>query len=110
MTQPMPPAGALPLDDLMELATPLLREAFDNMPPEQAAVTALGRRIRAEVERIYTAGRAEAFLSAAAMVEAIKPESTNGASQRAMEAYGLSLATALRITARLVATATEVKP
>ncbi|MEO3929256.1 hypothetical protein ABGB07_36205 [Micromonosporaceae bacterium B7E4] len=58
------PAEALDLDAVMELATPLLREAFDEMPPEQAAVTALGRRIRAEVERIYIAGRTAAAADA----------------------------------------------
>ncbi|MFD6565494.1 hypothetical protein [Micromonospora profundi] len=107
MTQPTPstagPTDHLPLDVVMELATPLLREALDDMPPEQAAVTALGRRIRAEVERIYTAGRVEAFQAAAKMVEEIRLESTSSGSQRALEAYGLSIATALRITAKLAA-------
>ncbi|MEU8334707.1 hypothetical protein [Micromonospora tulbaghiae] len=69
-----PNSDTPPFDVVMELATPLLREAFNDMPPEQAAVTALGRRIRSEVERIYTAGRAEARLTAAAMVEEARLE------------------------------------
>lgn len=42
-------------EPLLELATPLLAEALP-MPPEQAVITALGRRIKAEVKRIFAAG------------------------------------------------------
>ncbi|MEV1331145.1 hypothetical protein AB0J20_16385 [Micromonospora costi] len=70
------------------------------------ALAAAGRLLPAEVERIYTAARAQAFRDAAEMVEAIKPESSTGVSQRALEAYGLSIVTALRITAKLVAAPT----
>lgn len=70
---PVPPE-ALPDGDareagltvLYDLAVPLLLEAYGTeMPPEQAAITALGGRIRAEVKRIYAAGVAAGRTQAA---------------------------------------------
>jgi hypothetical protein len=43
-------------DRILELARPLLAEALPGMAVEQAVVTALGGRIRVEVERIFAAG------------------------------------------------------
>lgn len=54
--------------------------------------------------------RAQAFRDAAEMVEQIKPESSNPNGRRALEAYQLTIATALRITAKLtVAAPVEVQ-
>ena len=75
---PVPKAEAKPSyqDLIFELCKPLLAEALP-MPPGQAIVTKLGRRIKAQVEVVFAAGRAQAPSDVRGYAESLRSTSWN---------------------------------